>query len=65
MTDREIERVLQEGRRAIAEKRNAELRARVAAKLMLRRRADALLRSAREEEESADVRKIREYALIS
>ncbi len=65
MTDREIERVLQEGRRAIAEKRNAELRARVAAKLALRRRADALLRSAREEEESADERKIREYALIS
>lgn len=32
MTDREIERVIQEGRKAIAERRNAELRARIAAR---------------------------------
>ena len=32
MTDREIERILEEGRRALAEKRNAELRARIAAR---------------------------------
>lgn len=30
MTDREIERVIQEGRKEIAERRNAELRARIA-----------------------------------
>ena len=62
MTNREIERVLEEGRRALAEKRNEELRARVAARLSrlngLRSLCGADLTERR------DSRKNREYALF-
>ena len=64
MTEREIERILEEGRKALAERRNAELRARVAARLARRRLLTRLLDGSEDLQESENG-KNREYALFN